>query len=71
MYTLAEEVQPNTYAILEPEVETEDYIEFKIVSKCPSFFYAVFNNISVISRRQFTYSWSLGKQTSTRLENEK
>ena len=32
-------------------------------------FYAAFNNISVISRRQFTYSWSLGKQTSTRLEN--
>ena len=32
-------------------------------------FYATFNIISVISRRQFTYSWSLGKQTSTRLEN--
>ena len=30
---------------------------------------AAFNIISVISRRQFTYSWSLGKQTSTRLEN--
>ena len=32
-------------------------------------FYAAFNVISVISRRQFTYSWSQGKQTSTRLEN--
>ena len=32
-------------------------------------FYAAFNIISVISRRQFTYSWSLGKETSTRLEN--
>ena len=32
-------------------------------------FYAIFNIISVISRRQFTYSWSLGKKTSTRLEN--
>ena len=34
-------------------------------------FYAAFKIISVIhvSRRQFTYSWSLGKQTSTRLEN--
>ena len=32
-------------------------------------FYAAFNIISVISRQQFTYSWSLGKQTSTRLEN--
>ena len=32
-------------------------------------FYAVFNIISVISRQQFTYSWFLGKQTSTRPEN--
>ena len=32
-------------------------------------FYATFNIISVISQQQFTYSWSLGKQTSTRLEN--
>ena len=32
-------------------------------------YYAAFNIISVISLRQFTYSWSLGKQTSTRLEN--
>ena len=32
-------------------------------------FYAAFNNSSVISRRQFTYSWSLGKLTSTRLGN--
>ena len=32
-------------------------------------FYAAFNIISVISRRQFTYSRSLGKQASTRLEN--
>ena len=32
-------------------------------------FYAAFNSISVISRRQFTYSWSLGKRTSTRLDN--
>ena len=32
-------------------------------------FYAAFNIISVILRQQFTYSWSLGKQTSTRLEN--
>ena len=32
-------------------------------------FYAAFNIISVISRRQFTHSWSLGKHTSTRLEN--
>ena len=30
-------------------------------------FYAALNNISVLSRRQFTFSWSLGKQT--RLEN--
>ena len=32
-------------------------------------FYAAFNIISVISWRKFTYSWSLCKQTSTRLEN--
>ena len=32
-------------------------------------FNAVFNIISVISKRQFTYSLSLDKQTSTRLEN--
>ena len=32
-------------------------------------FYAAFNIISVISRQQFTYSLSLGQQTSTRLEN--
>ena len=32
-------------------------------------FYAVFDIISVISRRQFNYLWSLSKQTSTRLEN--
>ena len=32
-------------------------------------FYAIFNIISVISLRKFTYPWSLGKQTSTRLGN--
>ena len=32
-------------------------------------FYAAFNIISVISRRQFTYTGSLGKQTSARLKN--
>ena len=32
-------------------------------------FYADFNIISVISRWQFTYSWSLRKQTGTMLEN--
>ena len=31
-------------------------------------FYANFNIISVISRQQFTYIWSQGKQTSTRLQ---
>ena len=31
--------------------------------------YAVFNNISVISSRQFTHSWSLGKHTSIRIVN--
>ena len=33
-------------------------------------FYTVFNIILVISQQQLTYSWSLGKQTSTRLGNE-
>ena len=31
-----------------------------------SWIYAIFNIISVIVRRKFTYSWSQGKQTSTR-----
>ena len=48
-----------------PEANDSTTAESFVLSK----FYAVFNMISVISWRQFIYTWSLSKQTSTRTGN--